>query len=225
MLPCKTSEILICFADRSESQVIRRIRPDLRLLHTGMGQENAKNALAKHLLSNSPAVIVSSGFAGGLNPSLTKGTVLFESETSFFPPQSLGPLSLTKGTFHSAEKVATTIEEKSALWQSTQCDAIEMESFAIKAIADSEGIPFLSLRVISDSAEEPLPLDFNQIMTPRMRISFPKLAWHLMKRPQLIPRLLRFNQSVKYAAYQLATAVSALIPEQNANISRDYETH
>ena len=220
-------EILICFADPSESQVLRRVRPDLSLLHTGMGKLNAQKALANYLLSKRPKMILSSGFAGGLNPSLTVGSLLYESDSNHPLSSSLKSLDIKAGKFHSAEKVATTAGEKTKLWKATQCDAVEMESLAIKNIADSEGIPFLTLRVISDAANETLPLDFNQLMTTQMRISLVKLAWQVTKKPQLVPQLIRFNQGIRYAAKQLATSLSALIPATtpNSNNEKDAPRH
>src|SRR5207237_6453396 len=77
--------------------------------------------------------------------------------------------------FHSADRVATKVEEKQALWKATGADAVEMESQIIRAICRAHQIPSATIRVISDAAHEDLPLDFNLLMTAEQNLNYGRL--------------------------------------------------
>ena len=104
-----------------------------------------------------------------------------------------------------------TAVEKQALWKSTAADAVEMESGVIREICRAEEIPSTTVRVISDTAEEDLPLDFNALMTPDFRINFLKLGLAVARSPGKIPRLLRFQKQTAQAARALAAALAAAV--------------
>ena len=118
-----------------------------------------------------------------------------------------------QGTFHCARRVAVTAAEKSELWKSTGCDAVEMESAVIRTICHEQKIPSATVRVISDAADEDLPLDFNALMTPADRINYFKLTWKILSGPQKIPQLIKFNEQTMMAARKLAEALEFSLRE------------
>ncbi len=99
-------------------------------------------------------------------------------------------------------------QEKAALFAQTQCDAVEMESGIIRQICAERGIPAATVRVISDAANENLPLDFNTLMTAEQNMHFGKLALALVKSPGKIPALIRFGNRVKSSAQKLAATLA-----------------
>ena len=204
---------LVCFAVPAESQYLRKLRPDLAVLHTGMGKENTDRNLRSFLRTEKPpSQIISSGFAGGLNPKLRAETVVMDGKDNTLPNAALESLDIHRGTFFCADRIAVTTDEKQQLWQSTKRDAIEMESGTIHEIAQAHHIPCLTLRVISDPADIELPLDFNQLVTRDMKMNYPKLISHLILNPGKISNLIRFNQSIQQSAKRLAETLSALLP-------------
>lgn len=188
-----------------------RTWPTLRVLTTGMGTGNSKTAFEDVYSSARPSFVLTCGFAGGLNPDLPLGTVLFDTDAVFPLLGGLTSGGARRGTFHCADHVAVTVAQKAALRGSTGADVVEMESSVIRAACQERGIPSATVRVISDTAKEDLPLDFNALMTADYRLDFFKLARHLVCSPGKIPELMRFQNRVVFAADRLAeTLVKAL---------------
>ena len=61
-----------------------------------------------------------------------------------------------------------------------------------------------TIRVISDTANEDLPLDFNALAKPDKSIDFGKLAWAIARSPGKIGALRALQKKTRFAAQQLA---------------------
>jgi hypothetical protein len=66
------------------------------------------------------------------------------------------------------------------------------------------------VRVILDTANEDLPLDFNQLMTADQKMSYGKLALALAKSPGKVGALLRLRQQTEAAAGKLAEVLGRI---------------
>ena len=204
-------DLLICFADKMESRFFRRRRPDVSVLHTGIGRRNAKAALEDCLAKRRPELIITSGFAGGLNPELRLHALLFEKSGVHPLFDGLVDLPFQAGSFCCHDRIAVTTVEKSFLWRSGGCDAVEMESAGIHEIAQSRQIPCLTLRAISDAADENLPLDFNRLLTSQRKLDLAKLCGALCRNPVRLPALVRFYGSMAKTSRALAVALCRLL--------------
>jgi adenosylhomocysteine nucleosidase len=205
---------LVCFAVKEEAGAFQRLvagRRELHVLLVGMGKRNAQRAIRAALAVERPALVLTCGFAGGLSPRWATGTVLFEAD----PQTGLEPALLAAGAkrarFHCAERVAATAEEKRALLAATGADAVEMESQIIRAVCRELKIPCATVRVILDPAQEDLPLDFNQIMTPEQTLDYGKLALALAKSPGKVGPLLKLQRQSKAAAEQLGQILAGVL--------------
>jgi adenosylhomocysteine nucleosidase len=209
----KTStQVLICFAVKEEAKFFSPVPgSDCRQIITGMGVGNAARGIESELSGNKSRLVITAGFAGGLNPKHKLGTVLFDEDSGVGLGEKLLRLNAVKARFHCSERVAVTALEKRQLWQSTGADAVEMESSVIRARCLQNGIPSATIRVISDTADEDLPLDFNSLMTADNRIDFAKLAWKVAINPHRIPRLMKLQKQTAFAARNLGTVLQQLL--------------
>ena len=180
-----------------------------------MGAKNAEASVKSALEEWEPGRVITSGFAGGLNPGLSTGAVVFDADEDFGSANEWGNSDAKPGRFHCADRVAVDPEEKSKLLEATGADAVEMESGVIRRICSELSIPSATVRVISDAADESLPLDFNRLMKADISLDYGRLAWALMKAPGKIPELIRFQKRVNQAAKNLADVLSKAL-EMNA---------
>ena len=206
---------LVCFAVKQEAQPFRDViagRTRIEILVAGIGRKNSERGLLNALQTVTPGLVLTCGFAGGLNSDLATGTVIFSADEN----AGLTPALLAAGArpvrFHCALNVATTAEKKKALRKTTGADAVEMESEIIRALCREQGIPSATVRVISDAAHEDLPLDFNGLMNARQELHYGRLALSLLRSPGKIPALLRLQRQTQAAARNLAAVLEKIIP-------------
>jgi hypothetical protein len=212
--------------------------PAASILITGIGRKNAEKSVREFLAGHSggasvpasrsqdapasqarlvsslapPTLVLTCGFAGALNQDLKLGDVIFELSTL---NSQLSTCLLAAGAkpakFFCADRIATTVAEKKKLRAETGADAVEMESGAIQAVCRERGIPCATVRVISDTANEDLPLDFNALAKPDMNLDYGKLAWAIAKSPGKIGALLKLQKQTRFAAEKLAVILGRII--------------
>jgi adenosylhomocysteine nucleosidase len=205
--------VLVCFALKEEAQPFQKWaggRDDIRIILVGMGRRNAERAIRDALAKERPQLVLTCGSAGGLRPELTIGTVVFDADAETGLEPALLAAGAQRARFHCSDRVAATTAEKRALRQSTGADAVEMESEVIRAVCRELNIPSATVRAILDTAEQALPLDFNQLMTPEQEMSYAKLALALLKSPGKVGALLRLQKQSQAAARRLADVLARI---------------
>ena len=212
--PTQQPMTLVCFAVKEEAAPFHRLcasRPGVETLLTGMGSHNAQNGIRAALTGQKPELVLTCGFAGGLRPDLVSGTVVFSVDTETGLEAALLAAGARAGRFHCAPKVATTADEKRTLWKTTGADAVEMESQIVCAVCREHKIPSGIVRVILDTADEDLPLDFNRLMNDRQKMNYGKLAFALVKAPGRVSALLRLQKQSQAAAQKLAQVLAKVL--------------
>ena len=233
--------LLVCFALKEEAAPFRKSaagKSGVAILIVGIGRENAEKSIREflnscrsrgdetqiinqsetpHVVSYKPDLVLTCGFAGGLNPDLKLGDVVFEMP-GLHPPSSILHLRsqlLAAGakpaTFFCADRIATTVAEKKKLRAETGADVVEMESAAIHAVCAERGISCVTVRVISDTAHEDLPLDFNALAKPDKNLDYGKLFLAIAKSPGKIGALMQLQKKTKFAAERLAGVLEKVI--------------
>src|SRR5665213_1422694 len=196
-------DLLICFAVKEEMKFFpfpSWKASNVQVWITGIGRRNAAENIRDAIAHVQPERVITAGFAGGLNPSLPFGAIVYEQDFDAGFGRELEELGAIAARFHCHRRVAITAEEKNALWRETGADAVEMESSVIRTICRELRIPSATVRVISDDARQDLPLDFNALMTSDDRINYFKLFRAILSRPSRIPKLIEFQQQTVQAA-------------------------
>jgi hypothetical protein len=196
--------ILVTFAVKEEVKFFP-VTPGIRRYITGMGRDNAERAIEAAIAEINPGLVLTCGFAGGLNPILKSSEVIFNADPGSILYDKLKQAGATPVSFFCARRVAITSEEKQRLWRGTGLDAVEMESESIRDYCRERDIPSATVRVISDTALEDLPLDFNTLLSPAKKINYSKLTWALVRAPFKLAELLAFQQKTVDAAKALGS--------------------
>jgi adenosylhomocysteine nucleosidase len=207
---------LVCFAVKEEAMAFQKLaahRPGVAILVTGMGQKNAAAAVRDFLTVCPAELVLTCGFAGGLDPALTPGAVVFATDDEELG-ENLPAAGAKRAKLHCADRVAVTAADKRRLRDATGADAVEMESEAIRAVCRERALPCATVRVISDGAGEDLPLDFNQLYRPDMTLDYGKLAWAVFKAPGKIGALMKLQQRCRFAAAELAGVLLKVVAEK-----------
>jgi nucleoside phosphorylase len=170
--------------------------------------------------------IVSTGFCGALDPVLNLSNIFVATEIlvgqAILPaagiPAGLGQAGSKAGSRQnclphqgpllSTDHVAITANEKSELHKTTTARAIEMEAAGVSAKAQQYNLPFYCIRVVTDTAGESLPLDFNQMRDAHGRFSRPKIIFAALRRPAVFPKLLNFDKRCKNASQALGDFIA-----------------
>jgi len=192
----------------------------------GIGRARAENA-ARRLVARGVDGLVSWGVAGGLDPALEAGTVVLaetvlQQDGSTVPsdarwrgrlerrivdgvPATTGPL------FHSDE-VLSSVAQKRAIWERWAASVVDMESAAIAAVAREAGLPWLSVRVVTDTALVSLPPAVTASSGDDGRLRPAGIA-RLVLRPWLWQDLVRLAGSTRVAARSMRTVRSIAGPD------------
>jgi len=154
--------------------------------------------------------LVSIGFCGALSPALRPSDIFVATEIAGVGPAAL-PAAMRPGyktgKLLSINRVACTAAEKSDLRKSG-ADAVEMEAAAVAQRAQDRRLPFYAIRVVTDTADECLPLDFNQMRDRQGRFDRGMILRAGLCRPSAIPGLIQLGRRSKAAAEVLGDFIA-----------------
>lgn len=211
--------IAIAFALEFEGAYFRaKHNPRLRVgiwLLGAMGPAVAQN-LEKKLESNQPSLVISAGFAGGLQPGLPIGDLLIGTNQS--DPRIVGALSLGEGWHQgpllTEAAIVERAEDKRRLAEHTGCLAVDLETAHMAKVCAARKIPMLSVRCISDAEGDDMPVPADLLMSPQTGRPEPlQLFRHLVGNPSSVAGFNRLLKNAKIAQTRLAEGLDEILPQ------------
>jgi len=188
---------------------------------TGIGCTFTEQGL-RTLFAKKPDVCISSGLAGGLRADLEKGDIAAAKFVRLVDgPERMGANTglFESAVEHGAKGVDTCLTARHIVGQSQFKramsgfgDMVEMESFRIMNMCSGPQVASLTVRAISDTVDEDLPLDFSQVLDTNGRIVKRQLALQLARYPNKIRALIRFGKESQNAAVKLADFLDGFLP-------------
>ena len=110
-----------------------------------------------------PALVVSAGACGALEPELTEGALIVPEAVVTEDGQRMATARLTgvdaRGTLVSVTRVITSGADKARVWLETGAIACDMESATIAGWARTRGLAAAVVRGVSDTADHGVPAD------------------------------------------------------------------
>ncbi len=149
----------------------------------GIGAEAARRAAEAIIVLYKPALVISAGFAGGLDPALKAGHALTPRLVIDAGDGSRTDSGAGEGVLVSFAAVADS-EQKTSLARAYGADVVDMEAAAVSRCAQAHGIQFTACKVVSDSRDQRLPPVARFVASDGTFQSFRFLA-HVAVRPWL----------------------------------------
>jgi adenosylhomocysteine nucleosidase len=204
---------------------------EFALVESGMGFDNAARAAEALLRDFQPDLLVSAGYCGGIEQELLVGDVVVAQKVvianesgyeevpvllhsisqTFIARQAVEGNRVVGGAFVSTTVLTSKSRLAAMLAGFCHNPVVEMESGAIAIIAAENHIPLLAIRAVSDSAAEELGFSLDEFCDQDMRRIRPhKVLLTILKRPRIIPQLVRLSGGSRKAAECLTLALSRL---------------
>lgn len=192
------------------------------VVHTGVGdsaftRQTLDVALGLHRVEDPLRVLVAAGFAGALRPGLAVGELVSGENVSAPALLAVAREVLAGERWHvgglgTAAATVETAAAKAALHAETGALAVDMETAWIAEACARAGVPMLSLRVISDAADQDFPVPGAVMFDPiRQRPRYLALPAYLLTHPACIPPFVRFVRGLTPARARLAEALEKVI--------------
>lgn len=142
----------------------------------------------------SATLVLSTGLGGALNPNLGIGDIVIDrctaSDAIIATLIALVP-EACQGVIYGSDTPLTTIAGKAALHAKSRAEVVDMESHIAAQIAAHHGIPYMALRVVSDTAFDAIPSAALAGMSPGGGVAPLAVINELRHHPNQLPALLR----------------------------------
>jgi adenosylhomocysteine nucleosidase len=194
----------------------------LTVVQTGVGQRRAARGARWLVQQFSPCALVSVGFAGGLNPRLTRGTLVIATALvadnssalvdeahrnlidRFQTAAEAEELPVQQGPIVTTEHVVADAASKAAFWRQGGACAVDMETAGVVQVAREAGLPWGALRAIVDCASEPLPAEYLAALRGDGRVAVGGLVRTLCRSPSLLRHLFTLAAGTTMARRRLS---------------------
>lgn len=190
----------------------RRLRVSIWTLGvTGQRSASALDRLIKH---NRPELVISAGFSGSLQPGLGVGAIVIGE--NFSAPHIIHRLGIfpdfKTGSIATVSEILESSDAKRTLGSLSGALAGDMESEHLYRVCCAAGIPMLSVRSISDTLEQDVPLPGSILIDPQTGRSSPAAIFsYLFRHPSKAAQFAKFIGNARVAQQSLASALGQIL--------------
>jgi len=210
------------------------------IVESGIGCDRAGEATESLIQVFQPKRIISAGFAGALNTELKKNQIVIPNrlvyqisgeELDLWGRRLAGPEGsvdsqqkasetndsvidrFVTGTLLTADHVVSDPKEKQNFRKRFSASLVDMETWAVAHICLKYGIPFLPVRVIFDTAEEPISREVKNITENTQNVArmMGALFGAISKRPSSVLELYKLKENSLVASDTLAKAIETIL--------------
>ena len=215
--------IAVTFALPTESSTFTKLlaaaqisSADVHVIHTGVGRTASERTIRAFLAAHSPALLISSGFAGALTSELKVGDVFlaenFTSRTWLARCQQVLGEGTRTGMLATAAAITDTPAERADFALRTGAVAVDMETEFIAHACSEASVQMVSLRAISDTPAAPLPAPPAVLFyVESQKTNYGRLARHVAQHPGSAVRLYAFARQIATARESLGASLMMLV--------------
>ena len=202
----------------------------VRIVQCGPGSEGIVRWAESQAAMNPatpPGLVILAGVAGSLRTSLPAGEVIL-ARTVLGPDRQRYDSTLVEELIQrghalpmragivSGTQPVTGVSEKAALAERSGADCVDMESARFAEAATLLGWRWLVLRAISDGAGMKLPAEIGDWVDESGRTRHGRVLKSLLRRPWILPSLVRLSTSTKLALTNLGRELGSLLEQIEA---------
>lgn len=192
---------------------------------SGIGREQSARA-TEALIGNGAQSIISSGFSAALAPGAKHGDVIvadkvllrenpnapiFKSDPRILkamPPSGTLGFAIHQCDLMTSDSIVASSAEKQQIYENTLVGALDMEAYAAAEVCAREGVPFATIRGISDLAEENIAYELDELLKLNGTLN---LLLYILARPNLWPQLIALKRNASIASKHLGDVLGLLL--------------
>jgi adenosylhomocysteine nucleosidase len=214
-----TAESRLLGAPIRREQALAFLADGTLLVVSGMGPAAAERG-ALTLVAAGVRALMSFGLAGGLDPALATGTVLLPQEVvspeGWVLPTArdwrarlsgavAASCTVCGGRLLTCREPLASPADKATAFRHSAAAAVDLESFAVAAVAARHGLPFLAVRAIADTALDGLPRSLIAAAAGASDVPMGRLLGALVREPADLPGFIRLVRRYSASSRALKT--------------------
>jgi len=211
---CQQQHRVICFALPFEAAGFFA-PPGWEVWTLGCAGGEAEKKFRRRAQAQPPAFCILAGLAGGLHPDLHAADIILDTA------EDARISELPAGRVHTCERIVQAAADKATLRIATGADVCDLETARLRRVASDMGFPLWSLRSVSDTASQDLPIPSRLLCRERDGCTdLPGLIAWLLRHPSCWPDFLQMTAHARAARKSLHAALHVLMQGLNAEVVR-----